>query len=205
MYIERDIQHNLLYVGFKDTLEKGEVARTEELMPGTYFDFDSKGNLLGLEIINTKEVLGIAAKDLCLSGELLGVKEAAELAGKDRANFLRDLASRPDFPKPVAHLASGQLWLSKDVERYLTARSSGSDSYTEIARENDATEGERTTRVPNQVREHRDEERYRDYRYEDHEVLDTSGSAAEEEVPVDDEDHEIYRPDRGSQEDQESA
>ena len=205
MYIERDMQYNLLYVGFKDTLEKGEVDRTEELVPGTYFDFDSKGNLLGFEIINTKEVLGIAAKDLRLSGELLGVKEAAELAGKDRANFLRDLASRPDFPKPVAHLASGQLWLSKDVERYLTAGSSGSDSYTEIAQENDALEGERTTRVPNQVREPRDEEWYRDYRYEDHEVLDTSGNAAEEDVPVDDEDHEIYRPDRSSQEDQESA
>lgn len=119
MHIERDEEFNLLYVAFKDRIAEGEVAKTEEIVPGAYIDLDSDGKLLGIEIVNTKEVLGMPVSDLHLSGELLGVKEAAELAGKDRGNFLRDLANKADFPEPVAHLASGQVWLSKDVERYL--------------------------------------------------------------------------------------
>ena len=122
MYIERDKEFDLLYISFRDTFEAGEVVETKELIPGAYGDFDSEGNLIGIEIVNSKNVLGISAADLDLSGELLGVKEAAKLAGKDRANFLRDLASQPDFPKPVARVASGQLWLSKDVERYMRER-----------------------------------------------------------------------------------
>ena len=214
MYIERDMAYNLLYVGFRDTLEKGEVAKTEELVPGTYFDFDSEGKLLGFEIVNTEEVLGVAAKDLRLSGELLGVKEAAELAGKDRANFLRDMAGRPDFPKPVAHLASGKLWLSKDVERYLAAhpvRRSTRGSSTETVNQESGTGEQQTIRLPYRGWEHREEERHRDYRYEDHEqyedheVLDTSESAVEEDTLLDDKDHEVHSPEHDSQKDQESA
>jgi len=211
MYIERDTEHNLLYVGFRDTLERGEVAKTEEIMPGTYFDLDSHGNLLGIEIVNTERVLGIAAEDLRLAGELLGVKEAAELAGKDRANFLRDLVSRPDFPRPVARLASGQLWLSRDVERYLRAHSSNPDPSAGLTQAQRAAGEEQTTRIPYRGWEYREGERYRDYRYEDHEqyedheVLDTSGSVAEGGVPLDDEDHEVHGSNRGPQEEQESA
>jgi uncharacterized protein YuzE len=212
MYIERDTRYNLLYVSFTDTLEKGRVASTKELIPGAYFDFDSDGNLLGIEIVNTERVLGVAAKDLHLSGELLGVKEAAELAGKDRANFLRDLASRPDFPEPVARLASGQLWLSRDVESYLRARSSSSDPPAGLVQaQRAAAEEGKTTRLPHHGWEHREGERYRDYRYEDHEqyedheVLDTSESAAEGGVPLDDEDHEVRGAERDPQEEQESA
>src|SRR5215216_5573376 len=122
MYIERDKEFDLIYISFQDKLEAGEVAETREVLPGAYVDLDANGKLLGIEITNSKNVLGISAGDLNLSGELLGVKEAAKLAGKDRANFLRDLATKPDFPKPVACLASGQLWLSKDIERYLRDR-----------------------------------------------------------------------------------
>lgn len=212
MYIERDTTYDLLYVGFRDTLQKGEVAKTEELTPGAYFDFDAAGKLVGIEIVNTGRVLGVAAKDLRLSSELVGVKEAAELAGKDRANFLRDLASRPDFPEPVARLASGQLWLSRDVERYLQARSSGSDLPAGTTRAQGEAGEEQPTRLPYRGWEHREGERYRDYRYEDHEqyedheVLDTSGSTAEQsDPPHDDMDHEVHAPDRNSQEEQESA
>ncbi len=119
MYIERNEEFNLLYISLRDKREDGDVARTKEIVPGAYLDLDSDDRILGIEIVNTETVLGIPVSDLHLSGELVGVKEAAELAGKDRANFLRDLASKPDFPEPVAHLASGQVWLSKDIERYL--------------------------------------------------------------------------------------
>jgi|SRR5215216_1670156 len=119
MYIERDTEFDLLYISFRDTLEAGEVVETKEFLPGAYLDLDADGKLIGIEIVNSKNVLGIPVSALTLSGELLGVKEAAKLTGKDRANFLRDFATRPDFPKPVARVASGQLWLSKDIEIYM--------------------------------------------------------------------------------------
>jgi uncharacterized protein YegP (UPF0339 family)/uncharacterized protein YuzE len=122
MYIERDIENNQLYVSFSDGVAEGAAAETAEVSPGIYFDLDAEGKLVGIDIVNTKEVIGAAAAELALSGEIVGVKEAAQLVGKDRGNFLRDLASRPDFPKPVARVASGQLWLSKDIERYLERR-----------------------------------------------------------------------------------
>ena len=122
MYIERDIENNQLYVSFSDGVAEGAAAETAEVYTGIYFDLDAEGKLVGIDIVNTKEVIGAAAAELALSGEIVGVKEAAQLVGKDRGNFLRDLASRPDFPKPVARVASGQLWLSKDIERYLERR-----------------------------------------------------------------------------------
>src|SRR5215212_4555569 len=212
MHIERDVTYNLLYTAFRYTLEKGEVAKTKELMPGVYVDFDSDGYLIGIEIVNTKRALGVAAGDLRLSGELLGVKEAAELADKDRANFLRDLASRPDFPKPVAHLASGQLWLSKDVARYLNEHSSGPNNPSRPTEEKDAAREEQIPKIPYRGWEGREEERYRDYRYEeheqyeDHEAIDTFESTADtNEAMHDDVDHEIHHEDKNSQEAQDSA
>jgi uncharacterized protein YuzE len=212
MHIERDVTYNLLYIAFRDKLEKGEVAKTKELMPGVYGDFDSDDYLIGIEIVNTKRALGVAASDLRLSGELLGVKEAAELAGKDRANFLRDLASRPDFPRPVAHLASGQLWLSTDVERYLTEHSSGSSGSSGPIGEKDEAREKQIPKIPYKGWEGREGERYRDYRYEeheqyeDHEVIDTFESTANSnEATHDDVDHEVHHEDKDSQEAQDSA
>lgn len=211
MYIERDTTHNLLYIGFRDTLKRGEVSKTKEIIPGAYLDLDAEGKVVGLEVVNTEHVLGIAVKDLHLSGELLGVKEASELTGKDRANFLRDIASRADFPEPVARVASGQLWLSKDIVRYLRIRDRGSDTSQERDQEHNAASEEKTTRIPYRGWEHREGERYRDYRYEDyeeyedHKVIDTSQSPADEDVSVDDTDHEVYRPDQETQGGQESA
>jgi uncharacterized protein YuzE len=212
MHIERDLTYNLLYIAFRNKLEKGEVAKTKELMPGVYVDFDSDGYLIGIEIINTKRVLGVSAGDLRLSGELLGVKEAAELAGKDRANFLRDLASRPDFPKPVAHLASGQLWLSTDVARYLSEHSSGSNSRSGATVEKDAAREKQIPKLPYSGWEGREGQHYRDYRYEeheqydDHEVMDTFESTADSnEAMHDDVDHEVHHEDKNSEETQDSA
>jgi uncharacterized protein YuzE len=212
MHIERDVTYNLLYIAFRDKLEKGEVAKTKELMPGVYVDFDSDGYLIGIEIINTRRVLGIAAGDLGLSGELLGVKEAAKLADKDRANFLRDLASRPDFPKPVAHLASGQLWLSMDVVRYLNEHSGGSENPSGLTGEDDAAREKQIPKIPYRGWEGREGERYRDYQYEeyeqyeDHEVMNTFESTADSnEAMHDDVDHEVHHEDKDSQEAQDSA
>lgn len=120
LYVERDAKSDQLYISFGDEIKEGMVAKTREVFPGVYFDLDSGGKLVGIDIVNAEEVTGVPASDQNLSGELMGVKEAAEFVGKDKANFLRDFAGRPDFPKPVARLASGQFWLSRDVERYVS-------------------------------------------------------------------------------------
>jgi uncharacterized protein YuzE len=204
MYIERDREYNLLYISFRDSLPEGIVASTKELVPGAYYDLDSDGKLLGIEIVNTEYVLGFPVTELHLSGELLGVKEAAELAGKDRANFLRDLASRPDFPAPVARVASGQLWLSKDVERYLREQAKGPTSSV-VAWVEDETD-----KASDQ--EHSGEERQRDYvyedldQYEDHEVTDVVEKSTEGSVDLDTVDHEqIYLLGRDLPEERKSA
>lgn len=71
------------------------------------------------QTLGATDAIGTPADEVDFSGELVGVKEAAELAGKDKGNFLRDLASREDFPKPIVSLASGRYWLSGEIERYL--------------------------------------------------------------------------------------
>jgi uncharacterized protein YuzE len=134
MYIERDEKFDQLYISFGDMVGEGVVAETIEVFPGVYFDVDSGGKLVGIDITNAEEVTGIPVADLSLSGELVGVKEAAALVGKDRANFLRDFASRSDFPKPVVRLASGQLWLSKDIERYMKEQGVATKASTETLR-----------------------------------------------------------------------
>lgn len=209
MYIERDVKYDLLYVGFGDKLKKGEVSETTEVSPGTYLDFDSDGKLVGIEIVNSRNVLGRAANDLRLWGELVGVKEAAALARKDRANFLRDVASRPDFPDPVARVASGQLWFSREVKRYLGI-SEREHEAVETRRHNGPQE-EQAARLPYTGWEGRLDDSHKGYRYEDHEkyedheVMDTSKSAPEEDPLLDDKDHEVPRPERDSSEEQESA
>ena len=122
MYLERDLENNQIYVGFGATPEGGSVAAAIEAFPGVFLDVREDGKLVGIDIVNTEEVIGAAAADLTFSGELVGVKEAAELVGKDRANFLRDVVPRSDFPRPVARVASSRLWLAKDIARYLEQR-----------------------------------------------------------------------------------
>lgn len=55
-------------------------------------------------------------------GPLVGTSEAAAAIGVRPPNFVRDWASRPDFPAPVASLASGRIWRESDVLAYAQAR-----------------------------------------------------------------------------------
>jgi predicted DNA-binding transcriptional regulator AlpA len=49
--------------------------------------------------------------------ELVGAVEIAELLGVSRAR-VHQLASRKEFPKPVATLAMGSIWRKRDIERW---------------------------------------------------------------------------------------
>ncbi|MFO1539056.1 MAG: hypothetical protein ACKOTZ_01225 [Chloroflexota bacterium] len=70
-------------------------------------------------------------------GPIVGTAEAAVIAGVRPQNFVRDWASRADFPRPVAELASGRIWREADVRAYVLARRRprpGPDRLLEIAR-----------------------------------------------------------------------
>jgi hypothetical protein len=70
-------------------------------------------------------------------GPLVGTAEAAAVVGVRPQNFVRDWASRADFPRPVATLASGRIWRESDVRAYASARrrpKPGKDRLTAIAR-----------------------------------------------------------------------
>ena len=73
---------------------------------------------------------------LPIASRLVGTREAAELLGVRPPNFVRDWASRPDFPAPIAGLSSGRIWIASEVERYAAARRSpkpGESRLREIA------------------------------------------------------------------------
>jgi len=53
-----------------------------------------------------------------MNENLVGTKEAAALYGVRPSNFVRDWASRQDFPEPVATLARGRLWAREAVVAY---------------------------------------------------------------------------------------
>ena len=48
----------------------------------------------------------------------MGTREAAELFAVRPQNFIRDWASRPDFPPPIATLAATRVWRRPDLEAY---------------------------------------------------------------------------------------
>ncbi|MEO5704470.1 MAG: hypothetical protein ABIZ52_05835 [Candidatus Limnocylindrales bacterium] len=53
---------------------------------------------------------------------LVGTAEAAEMVGVRRPNFVRDWASRPDFPAPAGTLSSGRVWRASEVSAYRDRR-----------------------------------------------------------------------------------
>ena len=56
MKIEYDQQRDLLYVWFRET--GARAARTDTLAPGIHADFDSQGQLIGLEMLEASATLG---------------------------------------------------------------------------------------------------------------------------------------------------
>jgi len=55
MKIEYDSVRDLLYIWFGSPGTK--AARTETVEPGVYADFDRRGRLLGIEVLDASEVL----------------------------------------------------------------------------------------------------------------------------------------------------
>lgn len=57
MKTEYDPEANALYVKFSDD----KVDRTEELRPGIIIDFDSRGHIVGIEMLDAKASLSESA------------------------------------------------------------------------------------------------------------------------------------------------
>ena len=56
MKVEYDPGRDLLYMWFGPPGEK--AAKTETVVPGVHADFDRRGKLLGIEVLDASEVLG---------------------------------------------------------------------------------------------------------------------------------------------------
>ncbi len=120
--IQTDAENDIVYIALsRRALKKGAAARSLRVDGDIALDLDAAGRLLGIEVMNASRRLGASASKLTLD-TLVGVKEAAALAGVRRPNFIRDYADRPDFPAPIAELATGRLWLRSQVEQYVAAR-----------------------------------------------------------------------------------
>ena len=115
--VQPDLDADACYIGF----DMGDVAKSLQVTEDLTLDFDADGRLKGLDVMNASKLLGARFVDVTFD-TLLGVKEAADLAGVQRSNFVRDYASKAEFPKPVCELATGRIWLKSQVEAYLQTR-----------------------------------------------------------------------------------
>lgn len=121
-FIQKDKSNDQVYIGVsRAALERGKTKKTIRATEDIALDFDARGRLLGLDIGRASRVLGKEAfAEEHPRGDLVGVAEAARLCGVRRPNFIRDFADRPGFPKPVAELASGRIWLRSEVLSFLS-------------------------------------------------------------------------------------
>ena len=120
-YQQKDRANNQVYIGlWRDApMKRSIVKKTVRVTDDIALDFDGRGRLVGIDISNASRVLGRSAfAEEPNSDELVGVAEAAKLCGVKKPNFIRDFASKPDFPKPLVELASGRIWLRSEVESY---------------------------------------------------------------------------------------
>lgn len=53
--------------------------------------------------------------------QVVGVHEVAQILGVSR-QYVHVLASRPDFPRPLAVLKAGKVWRLRDIERWIAKR-----------------------------------------------------------------------------------
>ncbi len=109
-----------LYIHFtRERPFERAVAYTTTPLPGLSLDFDADHHLVGIDVTDVRRLFGVERADPVLFDRLVGVKEAAEILGVAKPNFLRDYAARPGFPAPVADLASGRVWLLSEVVQFL--------------------------------------------------------------------------------------
>lgn len=120
--IEIDRKHDLAYILLQPDLRDraGAVARSIQVGSDIVLDLDSNEQLVGIELLNASTRLDLSKIQEGVADLIVGVKEAAEMLRVEKSNFIRDYANKPQFPRPIAELASGRLWLRSDIERYVS-------------------------------------------------------------------------------------
>src|SRR5437588_9455025 len=124
--IEVDREHDLAYILLRPELRdrRGGVTRSMRVAEDIVIDLDENGQLIGIELLNASSRLDLTNISEGTAELIVGVKEAAEMFGVEKSNFVRDYANKPGFPVPVAELASGRFWLRSDIERYVLKEAS---------------------------------------------------------------------------------
>jgi superfamily II DNA or RNA helicase/uncharacterized protein YuzE len=128
--IEIDRDHDLAYILLRPEL-RGQprgVARSSRVAEDIVLDLDENGQLIGIELLNASARLDLDKISEGTADLIVGVKEAAEMLGVEKSNFVRDHANKSQFPAPIAELASGRFWLKSDVQRYVEQFRSNHDT-----------------------------------------------------------------------------
>lgn len=117
---DRDLAYILLRPELRD--RTAVVARSVRVADDVVLDLDANDQLVGIELLRASSRLDLDRITAEPSELIVGVKEAAEMLGVERSNFIRDHANKPDFPSAIAELASGRFWLRPTIERYISTR-----------------------------------------------------------------------------------
>ena|SRR6266446_5626843 len=123
-FVDIDREHDLAYILLRPELRgrRGAVARSVRVAEDIVLDLDETSHLIGIELLHASARLDVDALETGTREIIVGVKEAAEMLGVEKSNFVRDYANKPDFPAPVAELASGRVWLRSAIEQYVQAK-----------------------------------------------------------------------------------
>lgn len=121
--IEMDREHDVAYILVRPELRNlsRKVAQSLRVAEDVVLDLDKDGQLIGIELLRASARLDLTDPAADAGDLIVGVKEAADMFGIEKSNFVRDFANKPDFPTPLAELASGRFWLRSEVQRYLRA------------------------------------------------------------------------------------
>lgn len=128
--IEIDRDHDMAYILLRPELrgQPRSVTRSIRVAEDIVLDLDDKEQLIGIELLNASARLDMDKISEGPADLIVGVKEAAEILGVEKSNFVRDHANKPQFPIPIAELASGRFWLRSDVHNYSMRVRSGHES-----------------------------------------------------------------------------
>jgi uncharacterized protein YuzE len=107
-FVDIDREHDLAYILLRPELRdrRGAVARSVRVADDIVLDLDESGHLIGIELLNASARLDVDELKTATRKIIAGVKEAAEMLGVEKSNFVRDHASKPDFPARIGELAS---------------------------------------------------------------------------------------------------
>jgi uncharacterized protein YuzE len=120
-FVDIDREHDLAYILLRPELRgrRGAVARSVRAAEDIVLDLDESGHLIGIELLNASARLDVDELETAARDIIAGVTEAAEMLRVEKSNFVRDHANKPDFPAPIAELASGRFWLRSAIEHYV--------------------------------------------------------------------------------------